>query len=343
MSEPLHPSSLGEILDRTVSLYRSRFLVFLGIAAIPTVIVLAFAAVFFLVVAWIDANGTTALSTAAVVFVVVFLIVLVLVALPVCLAVTALGNAAMNHAVASAWRDEMIIIRDAYRSAWQRGWSYIGLFLLETLLVWVAPFVAWLVLVFVGAGTAALAQAAGIGGAVAALVGLGAVVAIAALIGYSVWMLLRLSLAFPACVVERISATDAIKRGFSLCMGTRGRILLLYLLGMALNYIVSLVIMVPVLIVIALLPGANNPQNAQAASMVMVFTMYGAGFAIQALTKPIYGIALMLFYYDQRIRKEGYDIEWLMERAGLGAPTPPQAQQLQQFTVPTQPASQESL
>jgi hypothetical protein len=32
---------------------------------------------------------------------------------------------------------------------------------------------------------------------------------------------------------------------------------------------------------------------------------------------PIYSIALTLFYYDQRIRKEGYDVEWLMERAAV--------------------------
>jgi hypothetical protein len=25
----------------------------------------------------------------------------------------------------------------------------------------------------------------------------------------------------------------------------------------------------------------------------------------------------MLFYYDQRIRTEGYDIEWMMAQAGL--------------------------
>jgi hypothetical protein len=32
---------------------------------------------------------------------------------------------------------------------------------------------------------------------------------------------------------------------------------------------------------------------------------------------PIYSIALTLFYYDQRIRKEGYDVEWLMEQAAM--------------------------
>jgi len=51
--------------------------------------------------------------------------------------------------------------------------------------------------------------------------------------------------------------------------------------------------------------------------MAMVFLVYGSSFAVQAFTKPVYAIALMLFYYDQRIRKEGFDIEWMMARAGL--------------------------
>jgi len=35
-------------------------------------------------------------------------------------------------------------------------------------------------------------------------------------------------------------------------------------------------------------------------------------------------VALTLFYYDQRIRHEGYDIERMMDSAGLNAPaTPP--------------------
>jgi hypothetical protein len=33
-------------------------------------------------------------------------------------------------------------------------------------------------------------------------------------------------------------------------------------------------------------------------------------------------IALTLFYYDQRIRHEGYDIERMMDVAGLNAPAP---------------------
>jgi hypothetical protein len=47
-----------------------------------------------------------------------------------------------------------------------------------------------------------------------------------------------------------------------------------------------------------------------------------ANFATQVLLAPIIMIASVLFYYDQRIRKEGFDIEWMMQRAGLGEPQP---------------------
>jgi hypothetical protein len=35
------------------------------------------------------------------------------------------------------------------------------------------------------------------------------------------------------------------------------------------------------------------------------------------MTVRIYPIAITLFYYDQRIRLEGYDIECMMKAAGL--------------------------
>ena len=41
---------------------------------------------------------------------------------------------------------------------------------------------------------------------------------------------------------------------------------------------------------------------------------------LQVALAPISAIALVLFYYDQRIRKEGFDIEWMMQQAGLVQP-----------------------
>jgi hypothetical protein len=40
----------------------------------------------------------------------------------------------------------------------------------------------------------------------------------------------------------------------------------------------------------------------------------------EALTGPLYVIAITLIYYDQRIRDEGYDIERMMDAAGMSAP-----------------------
>ena len=43
-------------------------------------------------------------------------------------------------------------------------------------------------------------------------------------------------------------------------------------------------------------------------------------FFTNSFIGPMYAIGLTLFYYDQRIRKEGYDIEWMMQAAGLAVP-----------------------
>ncbi|MGA2635574.1 MAG: hypothetical protein ABSF16_15165 [Terracidiphilus sp.] len=323
MNEPLHPSTLGEILDRTVHLYRSRFLILLGIAFIPTGVMVAMVVVFFLLFALI---GPSAAAMPPEMIGIAALVVLgaLLVALPLLIALTPLSTAALNRAVAHPWQDEKITIREAYKIARQRGWSYIGLFLLEALIVCVGPVFVLVMLVLLSAGVSALAQSAGMGAVPAGeLFALGTIVALIALIGYCIWMLLRLSLAFPTCVVEQIGAIAALKRSVSLSRGTKGRIFLLYLLGTVLNYLLTLAFTSPAFIVIVLMTGAGNPKYAQTAGTVLIIIVYGAAFAVQALTKPVYGIALMLFYYDQRIRQEGFDIELLMQRAGLVAPPPP--------------------
>ena len=185
----------------------------------------------------------------------------------------------------------------------------------------------WIALVAIAAGLASVAHLSGLGGG--ALIGLATFLAVVALVAYFAWMLLRLSLAFPACVIEQIPATRALKRSSTLSMGTKGRIFLLYVLVGVLNWILSMGVTVPLTIAVSLLPGANNPKLSSTAEVVLFIVIYGAAFAIQALTRPIYGIALTLFYYDQRIRQEGFDIEWMMQRAGMVTiapiqPPPPQ-------------------
>jgi len=324
MNEPLHPSSLGEILDRTAQLYRSRFLLLLGISFLPTGVVLALACVLGAVIAWWSVVGAGSVSeTAGYVLVAVFAVVAVLVMLPILLAATALSMAAMSHAVSRVYLGEATTIRDAYRSVWLRGWRYLWLCVLEGLLIGVAPVAVWTLVLALTAGLAALATKAGMGGiAGGALFGLLVFLMVVVLIGYFIWMGLRLSLAFPACVVEQIGAWPAIKRSSHLSKGTKGRIFVLFLLGTVLNWLLSMGIILPLTIVLALLPGMGDTQHAQTAQIVLTIIIYGASFLVQTLVQPVYGIALVLFYYDQRIRMEGFDIEWMMQKAGL-APAPP--------------------
>jgi hypothetical protein len=335
MDEPLHPSGLSEILDRTAQIYRSRFLVFLGIAVIPTAALLAFAGGAVLTgLSW-RSSGTSAPSPTSIgIIAIAFVAGLIFIVLPVLVAVSAFATAAMSHAASRVFLGQSITIRDSYKAVWRRGWHYIGLFIFEFVAIWVLPVGAWSVLFVLSAALAAIAQSVGLGGgAVFVLAGF---LIVAGLVTYGFWMALRLSLAFPACLVEQVGVWNALKRSASLTHGTKGRIFLLYLLGLALNWILSIAITLPLSIAVFLIPASSNPQHAQTAATVMLLAVYGAAFAVQALTRPVYGIALMLFYYDQRIRQEGFDIEWMMLRAGLLVPSQPQQPQALP-TLPSQP------
>jgi hypothetical protein len=347
MDEPLHPSSLSEILDRTAQIYRSRFLVFFGIAVLPTAILLVFAGVAALLILRVAPSSGSS-SPVAAVFAVLAGAIIFLIALPILLAATALANAAMSHAAARAYLGQPINIRGSYRAVWQRGWRFIGLFIFQVVVVWVAPFAAWSILLLFSAALGAIAQSTGLSGG--GLFILSALLVIGALITYGFWMAIRVSLAFPAAVVEQSSAWDALRRSALLTHGTRGRILLLFLLGVALNWILSMAILLPLMFLMAFLPGANSPQHAQTSAMLLMVIVYGSAFAVQALTRPVYGISLILFYYDQRIRQEAFDIEWMMLKAGLVVPPPPQPQYQPVFPpatetaaeIPTEPSANET-
>ena len=60
MIDTLRPSTLGEILDRTAQIYRTRFLVFLGIAAMPASVILVGASTSVLFFAWAGTRGQAA-------------------------------------------------------------------------------------------------------------------------------------------------------------------------------------------------------------------------------------------------------------------------------------------
>lgn len=323
MIDALKPMHLGEILDRTLQIYRRQFLLFAGIGAGPSVVVLAcFAAGFPLVSLGI--SGDTAKSMVAG----LGILAVALVGLPLYLAAYAFCYAALSLAARKRFFGDTVTIRGMYREAWPHGWRYLGLFALEFLILGVAPGIVLFAL-SVGIGVASAAT----GGAASNAAALAMVALFLILGGYILWMLPRLSMAFAASVAENAGVLQSTQRGWMLSKGTRGRILLLFLLGGVSSWMVTWLVMIPVAIATALIPGMRSPQHAQLMGSVILIATYGAGFVVQALVRPVYGIALVLFYYDQRIRNEGYDIEWMMQQAGLTADAtqvsqPPQSQEM---------------
>lgn len=307
MSEALRPLSVGEILDRTISLYKSRFPVFFGIAAVPAAVVLGFGGMMVALFAWAATAGP-----AAGIAIGMGGLALTLLGMPLLLGANALSGAALCDAASTLRLGGTISISSAFKAVWKRGWSYVGLYLLLTLILFAAPMAAWVVLTM---GVAVLAIVAGANGAAfsAALLMLGGVGTTVVVL----WLLVRVCLAYPVAVAERAGVGVALKRAWGLSEGTRWRILVLLLLAMVLYCMLTFMLMVPLTAAIAMLPGLNSAQHAQTAGTVMIIGFYGGSFAVQALTMPVIAIALVLFYYDQRVRREGFDIEMLMRQAGM--------------------------
>ncbi|MDE3149412.1 MAG: glycerophosphoryl diester phosphodiesterase membrane domain-containing protein, partial [Acidobacteriota bacterium] len=153
-----------------------------------------------------------------------------------------------------------------------------------------------------------------------AIVGVATIVFILLLIpvgAYTIWMGMRYALALPACVVEDLKALKALRRGVELSKGSRGRIFVLALLIGAIKLGLALITQSFIFIAVFKHHGQAGPGLTVLSQVIAFFTNTFLG--------PIYATGITLFYYDQRVRKEGYDIEWMMQAAGLTAPAPPAA------------------
>jgi uncharacterized membrane protein len=129
---------------------------------------------------------------------------------------------------------------------------------------------------------------------------------------YALLMALRYSLSLAASVLEDLPARQAIRRSIELSKGSRARIFVLGLLISAIQ--VGLVAVTQVFFIIAAFKQHGQlPVWAEVLQQIV-------GFFTNTFIGPMYATGLTLFYYDQRVRKEGYDILWMMEAAGMAPP-----------------------
>jgi Membrane domain of glycerophosphoryl diester phosphodiesterase len=126
---------------------------------------------------------------------------------------------------------------------------------------------------------------------------------------YTIWMNIRYSLAVPAAVVESVKARTAIRRSVELSKGARWRIFALLVLVVVIK--IGLVGLTQSFVFVAAFR-----SHGQISMTVHVISQV-IQFFTNSFLGPIGAAGLTLFYFDQRVRKEGYDIEWMMQAAGL--------------------------
>lgn len=296
----LRPLSTGEILDRTFQLYRSRFALFTSLAALPAAVnfVGGTVTVILLRTHNVTLNGhTVAVANHAwlspAISLVTFLVFLIF---------YGITQAATTWAVAEIYLGRAASVQTAWKSATADWLRYVRVVLRQY----------WSILWLPGLAAAAFGTVFAIpradAGARLALT-IAMVVLLLASFVYALYAAIRVSLGVPAAVMESLKANAAVRRSMALLTERKVRIFLMWLLLLAMGLVIGA----------AISPLQILAIHAQGARRYIFEMLHLAGsFVSNMLVGPVGAIALCLFYFDERVRHEGFDIEFLMQRAGGG-------------------------
>ena len=272
MTNALRPMTVGELLDRTFFLYRANFGLFLGIAALPNLITLAFQLSRVIIApgsAGVMAPGSTGVRFA----------LWLLASLLVYLITLAVCQGATVVAVSQIQLGRDTSVSKAFAT--------------------IRPRIGELSRIILG---------------MAVLIGLGFL-----LIVPGIMLSIRWALTIPVAVLEERGLGESLARSSQLTSGHRWRVFLIYFLIIVLVYIGSLLVQGPLMVALTLVSG---PLRAGRLPVMAQVAIPVAGFLTQSVLSPIMTIALSLVYYDERVRKEGFDLEHMMQQMDRTAGTP---------------------
>lgn len=258
MTTGLRPLTTGELLDRTFSLYRAHFGLFIGIFALPHLVVLAY-----------QCLGVTFQSPKPDLANVLLTGVWGFGAALVSLAVSATSQAATVVAVSQVHLDRPASVMDAFSRVKSHILGVVGL----SLLIGIAAGAACLLLIVPG-----------------------------------VLLFIMWSLAVPAKVLENLGVGDALSRSSDLTKNDRGRVFVIWLMFIVLGVGVSLLLRWP----IEIAAGVNSMFALQRTGALWQVALLVSSFVSQCLVGPLATVAFSLLYYDERVRKEAFDLELMM-------------------------------
>ena len=294
---PLAPLSTGQVLDRSLSLYRMTAWMSVGLMLIPALVSLVFGVVRVGYMHWAHLSPLTSAFSNPV------LLTLLVIGSALAFAAFGCAGAGLVWGVSRVYLGHEATFQTAVEFALPHWFRYAALILVQlvqsawvTLLLYFALFTS----VF------ALRQRSAV--SMGLVVGIVSVLALISL-PYSIYRYIQVSLAMPAAVLEGLGIRDALRRSKALLLDRKGRIFLLFLLVGALYLVVgSLIGAVSIMSV----RGTMDLIVAQAITLLSTF-------AATLLLQPLFGIALAVFYYDERVRREGFDIEFMMQEAARAA------------------------
>lgn len=258
MTTALRPLTTGELLDRTFSLYRYHFGLFIGIYALPHLAALAFA-LWGVITRPYGPNMSNFVGLMAWAWGTIFISMIF----------SAIAQAATVVAVSQVHLDQPASVFDSFSRV--KG-HIIGVIFLSMLIT-------------LAAGTALIA-----------------------FIVPGVLLFLTWSLAVQAKVLEDKGIFDSMSRSMDLTKGSRGRIFVIWILFAVLSIGMSWLVQWPIM----LAAGASSRGAMIRATMMWQVISQSAGFVSQCLVGPLVTIALSLVYYDQRVRKEAFDLQLMM-------------------------------
>jgi hypothetical protein len=305
--------NLGEILDRTFQIYRVRFLAFVCVAALPA---LAMRGIHLADTTWLKVHSLFRPVWTPGVYMWNFVVALGFYHIAGLLGL--LAEPAHFKLASGPILDQECSLGSSLRFAAARWQGYLWIAFLKLASQLIIPELIAFGLLIAQIG---LADAAGINDftGLPSLVFL--IVPVLAGCCLFAWLGACLSLAVPAAAAEKLKGFSALRRSWLLTRQARGRIFLTWLSIVIISWILLWAFQFLLRLAFSLIADANHSPLLTRTSYFPAYYVLNTGFAI--LIGPVYPIAVTLFYYDQRIRHEGYDIERMMEEAGMTAPSTP--------------------
>jgi len=288
----LRPLGVGDVLDRTFTVYRSKPLVFIALSAIwYLVLVLVFIVLAVAIFAGALAafsrqatNPSPELIASAAVGIIGFVLVAVIVAI---LAFSA-QSASLVDAAALRYLAKDAAIGESFRA----GISASGRLFIAGILVFLAIVGVWAVLIIAAALTNQ---------------GIAFVVAVLAAIVATAYLGCSWLVAPVVVVVEKMGPVAALGRAWRLSGGNRWRIFGIQILLFILNLVLSLLIG-------GIFGGLVASQGGQPGQLGVTNVVQSlVNLASTIIWAPVEWIAFTVLYYDLRVRKEAFDLQLAAE------------------------------